>query len=596
MTGSARYVGRIGALAVALGVGMAVAGPPVAWAQTDGSDSSNSGSSGSSNSEAGSPESGGSTDSSGPGNSTGPDESASGTAPSSGADGDEVTGTGAGDELGGDNPEPTTEPESGEPGPSTQPTAPSAAPEPTPTPHAPSGDTKLAVSSTPAPAMAKRPSLSTKSDLVDAQASDVAASAPPPSTVSVLVDGTAGASNSFRLAQEVAPAAAALVAPAAPDPVADSVAATFLSPFINAVNSIVSGLARTVLETVVPEPAGPQTPLLWAVLAFARREIENRLFNLTPVINPTQTSQSEDGVITGTIAEDPDGDPLVITVVRPPEHGTVVINDDGTYTYTPDPAFAHTGSQDSFAVTVVDAGLHLHSPLDFFVNVIAPSAEVPIDILAVNRAPIAGNQTVVVDEDGVVDIDVLADAQDTDGDPLTPQLVGAPAHGTATLNADGTFTYTPDANYNGADSFSYAVTDNFGQLNPDGVPDGVSGTAIVSITVNPINDAPVANNDNLTTPKNIPLTITAADVLGNDFDVDGDGLTVFIVNGTGPTHGQLTFTTDSIIYTPNANFTGTDGFSYRSQDTNGAFSNVATVTITVIQVNGVTVVTPSIVV
>src|SRR5205823_6549496 len=116
-----------------------------------------------------------------------------------------------------------------------------------------------------------------------------------------------------------------------------------------------------------------------------------------------------------------------------------------------------------------------------------------------------------------------------------------------TLNANGSFTYTPSANVNGADSFTYKAND--GALN--------SNTATVTITINAVNDAPVAQNDSYTTDEDTQLTVGAAGVLANDSDAEGDALSAVLV--TGPGHGSLTFNGDgSFTYTAGANFNGTD--------------------------------------
>ena len=101
------------------------------------------------------------------------------------------------------------------------------------------------------------------------------------------------------------------------------------------------------------------------------------------------------------------------------------------------------------------------------------------------------NDAATTAEDTAVSIAVLANDTDPDGDPLTVTGVGTPAHGSAVVNANGTITYTPAANYTGADSFTYTISD--GQ--------GGSATATVSVTVTAANDAPVAVNDAATTPR-----------------------------------------------------------------------------------------------
>src|SRR5204862_277029 len=92
-----------------------------------------------------------------------------------------------------------------------------------------------------------------------------------------------------------------------------------------------------------------------------------------------------------------------------------------------------------------------------------------------------------------------------------------------------------------------------------------SNTATVSITVNPVNDPPVASNDSYTTNEDTTLNVAAAGVLSNDTDVDADPLTAVLVSG--PSNGSLTLNADgSFSYTPNANFNGSDSFAYRAND------------------------------
>jgi VCBS repeat-containing protein len=164
---------------------------------------------------------------------------------------------------------------------------------------------------------------------------------------------------------------------------------------------------------------------------------------------------------------------------------------------------------------------------------------------------------------------VLGNDTDPDGDPLNAVLVSGPSHGTLTLNADGSFGYTPAADFAGTDAFSYRASDGALSSNP----------ATVTLTVAPVNDAPVAAADAYSTVEDTALTVAAPGVLGNDTDPDGDPLTAVLVSGPG--HGTLTLNADgSFGYTPAADFAGTDAFSYRASD--GALSsNPATVTITV---------------
>jgi large repetitive protein len=168
---------------------------------------------------------------------------------------------------------------------------------------------------------------------------------------------------------------------------------------------------------------------------------------------------------------------------------------------------------------------------------------------------------------------VLANDMDIDEDPLTAVLVTAPAHGTLTLNADGGFTYVPQLDFNGSDSFTYRAND--GELS--------SHPATVMITVNPMNDAPLAQDDAYSTDEDIPLKVSAPGVLANDSDVDHDVLTAVLV--TNPAHGSLTLKADgSFVYKPQADYNGSDSFAYRVSD-GQLISNVATVTITINPIN-----------
>jgi VCBS repeat-containing protein len=156
-------------------------------------------------------------------------------------------------------------------------------------------------------------------------------------------------------------------------------------------------------------------------------------------------------------------------------------------------------------------------------------------------APVAVNDSYTTNEDtalGVAAPGILGNDSDVDGDALTVSVVNPPANGTVTLNTlDGAFTYTPAANFNGTDSFTYTAND--GQL--------ASNVATVTLTVTPINDAPVAANDSYFTNEDTTLSVPGASLLANDSDVDGDALTVSLVSG--PAHGTVALNPDGAFTT-----------------------------------------------
>jgi VCBS repeat-containing protein len=289
--------------------------------------------------------------------------------------------------------------------------------------------------------------------------------------------------------------------------------------------------------------------------------------NDAPVANNDAYTVNEDGTLNiaapGVLANDTDvdGNPLTELIGTGPSSGSLTLNANGSFTYTPNANFNGT---DSFTYRANDGTTNSNL------------ATVAITVNPVNDAPVANNDAYTVNEDGTLNIaapGVLSNDTDVDGNPLTAVIGTGPSSGTLTLNPNGSFTYTPNANFNGTDSFTYRAND--GTTN--------SNAATVTITVNPVNDAPVAKNDTYTVNEDGVLNIAAPGVLANDTDVDGNPLTAVI--GTGPSSGTLTLNPNgSFTYTPNANFNGTDSFTYRANDGTTS-SSAATVTITVNPVN-----------
>jgi hypothetical protein len=176
-------------------------------------------------------------------------------------------------------------------------------------------------------------------------------------------------------------------------------------------------------------------------------------------------------------------------------------------------------------------------------------------------APSALAQVVSVNEDTTAAITL--GGTDAEGQPLSFTLLSSPSHGTLGGGAPS-LTYTPGANYNGPDGFTFRVND--GTFN--------SRAAAVSIDVSPVNDAPVAAADNAFT---LPGTLVTIPVLANDTEVDGDALVITSVFGAHG--GSLTISGGSVVYKPRLGFMGTDNFSYVVSDGKGGN---ATGTVTVV--------------
>ena len=196
-----------------------------------------------------------------------------------------------------------------------------------------------------------------------------------------------------------------------------------------------------------------------------------------------------------------------------------------------------------------------------------------ITVDAVNDAPVAVNDTATTTEETAVSGNVLGNDTDVDaGTTLTATLGASPANGTVTLTPNGSFTYTPAANFNGTDSFTYTASDGT----------AVSNVATVTITVD--RGQRRAGGGQRHGDDDRRDARSAATCSANDTDVDA-GTTLTATLGASPANGTVTLASDgSFTYTPNANFNGTDSFTYTASD-GTAVSNVATVTITVTAVN-----------
>ncbi len=301
-----------------------------------------------------------------------------------------------------------------------------------------------------------------------------------------------------------------------------------------------------------------------------------------PSASDDSFSVNEDGTLNVAAAaglllndSDLDGDPLTAALVTGPSNGSLSLNADGSFTYTPNADFFGT---DTFTYQANDGATDS--------NV----ATVKITVNEVNDTPVAVDDVTSTNEDSAVIGNVLtndSDADNLDGilgneDTLSATLVTGPTNGSLVLNSDGSWNYTPNANFFGSDSFTYQVADARG---------AIGNLATVAITVNEVNDNPVAGDDSAVTNED---SAVSGNVLTNDSDTDNlDGIignedTLSAVLDAGPANGSLSLNGDgSWTYTPNADFFGSDSFTYHVVDSEGASSNIATVNITVNEINDV---------
>jgi gliding motility-associated-like protein len=279
--------------------------------------------------------------------------------------------------------------------------------------------------------------------------------------------------------------------------------------------------------------------------------------NDAPVANADSATVAEDGsVVIDVTANDTDVDgridPTTVVITTPPSNGSVTVDAvTGEVTYTPNPDF---NGEDSFTYTISDG------------NGGTATATVTITVNPINDAPLANEDIASVDEDNAITVSVLNNDSDVDGDDFTVVSTTVPENGSVVINEDGTITYTPNPDFNGEDSFTYTISDG----------NGGTDTAKVTITVNAVNDAPIAVDVEATTDEDNAVIVS---VLDNDTDVDGDGLTV--VSTTDPENGSVVINEDgTITYTPNPDFNGEDSFTYTISDGNGGTAT-AIVTVTI---------------
>jgi acylphosphatase len=257
------------------------------------------------------------------------------------------------------------------------------------------------------------------------------------------------------------------------------------------------------------------------------------------IANDSTTTNEDNSVTTNVLANDSfEGSP-VVTAVTQGAHGTVVNNNDGTVTYTPNADYNGT---DSYTYTVTSGGVTETATVNVTVNAVA-------DIVGDSDS---------TNEDTSVTTNVLAN--DTfEGSPVVTGVTQG-AHGSVVNNNDGTITYTPNADYNGPDSYTYTVTSG-----------GVTETATVNVTINAVTD--IADDGDSTDED----TAVTTNVLANDSFEDAGAAVTSVTQGA---HGSVVNNGDgTVTYTPNADYNGSDSYTYTV--TAGGVTETATVNVTI---------------
>jgi hypothetical protein len=285
------------------------------------------------------------------------------------------------------------------------------------------------------------------------------------------------------------------------------------------------------------------------------------------LVDDEVTTDEDMAVVFNPLDNDSDHDGWIVissfAIVDGPSHGAISV-DPVTLesTYTPD---LNWFGDETITYTAVDDD-----------GESGGIATITIHVLDVNDPPVAYDDLVVTDEDVPVVIDVLGNDMDVDGTlvPGSVELVLGASNGTTSLDPlTGAVSYSPDLNWFGVDGLTYFMRDDDGDA---------SNVATCTITVLDVNDLPIAQDDAISTFQKYSTLI---DVLANDSDVDGTidagGITIMAAPANGTVTVDLAL--NAIVYLGGDTFVGIDSFTYRVADDDGGASNVATVTVTVVE-------------
>lgn len=285
-------------------------------------------------------------------------------------------------------------------------------------------------------------------------------------------------------------------------------------------------------------------------------------FTITPVNDPAvidgddNGDTGEDGVvlITGTVTvSDVDSDNSFVAQ-------TDTVGDYGLFSLTIGGGWSYSLSNSDIRVQSLTEG---ETVTDSFTisSSDGTTQTVVITITGQNDMPIANDDTATVTEDSTNNVlSVMSNDTDVDGDDIS--LVSAVADvGNVTIN-NGNLLFTPPHDFNGTATITYIITDGSAQDQGE-----------VDVTVNPVNDAPIAKNDTAITEMNLPISLN---VLGNDTDIEGDTLSI---SAASSDTGQVSITADTLTYVPAQDFIGTATIYYSISD--GQLSSNATVEVIV---------------
>ncbi|MDT5179393.1 MAG: large repetitive protein [Mycobacterium sp.] len=622
--GYAQHIGRVGALAVALGIGTAVITPGIAWADGAGESTENS---------AG-PGSGGDTN---PGGGTttatttttttdGGDNQNNHDDNATNGDDNQTGGNGTTTVQVGDSPAVTfetgatrpTKTETAEPSPTAAPTSDPAYPlHPTPT-------SSVVITNTPAPTSTATPTPVATLTGGGAIVTGTPIPAANPTGTPLTLTNTTSTNISTppttsqqtpSFARLAAPNTAVVVDPTAPyalpdpptvtTPPVDPIGALFALPgnILSFATDLISAALTPFVTGVPSTPA--DTPVLWAVLAFVRRQF----FNSTPTLAPNgQVAYPTTGQLYGLVGGvDADGDPLTYEVLQGPAHGDITLNAVGAYVYTPDAGYV---GEDSFTVGVSDTGAHVHGLAGLFSPYGPHTTVATIGLTAVPVVTAANTAPTITAAPGDTDsvtgaIRYTVTTHDTPGDTVTVSVTTSPENGTLTRDDTdpAVYVYTPDPVYAhglalggataaGSDTITFTATDS----------KGLTGSVTVTPAVAPVNATPTLHV--ITTP--IPneangavlVTVTLA-------DADSDDVTL---NLAAPTHGYYTndvggtpfpdggftgtLSTDpigksiSVVYVPDRATPGTETLTFTVTDSSGATNSTTTQVVVTAPANG----------